>query len=427
MNHRYLKSLIVSFCFSFLWAESLSLEEALQMATTSNVDYQIQQNRKQQAKNTELLGLTKLLPTLDAGARATYEEREVIEVVNPLFTPLNSNSLSGNLTMNWILFDGFQTWATKSFVEGQLKVETLKTEDLKRQLEINVKVSYYQLAIIQQLEKWWEAQYESSQSEFLQSKTKWELGSLPRRDWLKAQIKVKNDSIAWVNQKIQMQQGWNQLSQIIGIDALTSQSNIPELDTNIQLKEEVSSEINLENNLQIQTLRSQVNLANDNARSVASTYYPRLVAYGTYSYLFSENEFDFGNRVNEFNTREVGLNLTWNLFNGLQSQMDYRNAKLDVMNAKLQLQNSKNEMESEYQLKLKEYSLSQQQLETALTQYELTQEHLQMTEESYKLGAITQFEYDQARLDYQSSWVDLQQKRLKVYELQLMVDYLSGF
>lgn len=401
---------------------SLSLEQAIESALNKNVDYQIQLNKNQQALNTETLGYTKLLPSLDAIATGVYQEFDDIYSANNS-RPQSQELYSAGLSSQWILFDGFQTWATQSKLKKLSQMEMLKTEDMESILVIQVKRDYFKLGVLLSNQNWWSEQYQSSLTQFKIIESKEAYGSMRRKDFLQSKIQLKNDSLAWAQSQLELKSHWDEFLQLTGLSLSEVPANVSQEKLNWESQFEP---LQLEKNLKIRMLENQYQYSKQSMRSSASTFYPHVVAHGKYMYNFNEGEFNTGAIASEYRLKEIGLSLKWNLFNGLQDQMDYRNSKLNEVNAGLAVKEAHSEIEMQYTLALERFKMLESSLKLAQDQTELTEELLKLSEESYKLGSLTQFELRQAKLEYQKSWLNLQEQKLQTYELALQIQNLLG-
>lgn len=401
---------------------ALSLEQAIESALNNNTDYQIQLNRNQQSLNSETLGYTKLLPSLEAIATGVYQEYDEIYSANNT-RPQSQELYSAGLSSQWILFDGFQTWATQAKLKKLSQIEMLKTEDMESLLVIQVKRDYFKLGVLLSNQNWWSEQYQSSLTQFQIIESKEAYGSMRRKDFLQSKIQLKNDSLAWAKSQLELKSHWEEFLQLTGLTLSEVPANVSQEKLNWESQFEP---LQLEKNLKIRMLKNQYQYSKQSTSSSASSFYPHIVAHGKYMYNFNEGEFNTGAIASEYRLKEIGLSLKWNLFNGLQDQMDYRNSKLNEVNAGLAVKEAHSEIEMQYTLALERFKMLESSLKLAQDQTELAEELLKLSEESYQLGSLTQFELRQAKLEYQKSWLNLQNQKLQTYELTLQIQNLLG-
>jgi outer membrane protein len=419
--------------FVFLWVlttfppiglHALTIEEALTEAMTNNRDYQIIRNKRIQAENTKILGLTKLFPTLDASVDVFEGRQDNIQVGNPNFAASGSRGLSTQLTANWILFDGFQTWATKSLVEEEAELALLQEVEQKRLIQLEVKVSYFQTFILQQLYQWWEDQYKSTHKRFKADESRWNLGSLSKLNYLQSKIALRRDSSSLMNQKLQLSQSWNDLNLLMGRDSL---HELSELTSVLDEDHLTQQSVNRGRNLQIEIMDKKIKLAQQNARSVFSAYYPRLIMSGRTGYEYGENDnIRNGTFISEVSSQQIGLQLRWNIFSGLQTTMNYRNAKLNQANVTLLHKDQKIKLDLAIELANKNLELLQNQILITQQSYEMTRELYQAVRAAFDLGSMSVLDLDKARLDSQLIFIDLQQLKFNYLKESLQLEYLLG-
>jgi outer membrane protein TolC len=172
-------------------------------------------------------------------------------------------------------------------------------------------------------------------------------------------------------------------------------------------------------------------VADNNISLRAAIFYPRVWLSAGYNYnerelksnspRFEEDLFKSLSR----NT-SVGLNLSFNLFNGMQDKIDLQNAHLEARNQSLALQ------DSEYQLA----GLVREVLETFYKRMELialeeqnviaAQKNLQLNQDRYNIGAASSLEFRDAQINLIRSQSTLIVARFQARITRLELEQLMG-
>ena len=201
MNHKFFfisVFIIISFPFCKIFSqESLSLEEAIKIALLNNYSINIAGNEKEISDNNFSLGNAGFLPQLDAEGSYTKSSnntsQEYLTGQQITGAGAKSTSLSGDITLNWTIFNGFQMFAGLN----QLK-------ELKKQGEINFKIvvennisdlisTYYNIIRQKQVLAVIERSINISEERVRIAQDKKQLGSGSKFDLLQAQVDLNED------------------------------------------------------------------------------------------------------------------------------------------------------------------------------------------------------------------------------------------
>ncbi len=403
-------------------AGSLSLSQAIEEGLTHSPDHQVAQNAHRMALNDEILGTSRLFPTVDARARTVYQNQKALQEGAPARGDFDSYSNSVGLGLSWVLFDGLQTFKAKSIVEQEAKLSEFSLESSERLTIMQIKLLYAKTSVSFELANWWSEQYQTTRNQFQKSEEKFNSGAMTKREWLKAKILMKKDSISLVNQTQQFKTSWVSLSELIGRES----SQIPKFDLFELAELQNIPSLDLNQNLEFQELKVQEKIALESKEFAKGSYYPRLIGFGNYDYIHKNSEFSDLRQTNENLLGEVGLALSWNIFDGLQSTMEFRNAQLSLENVKIKKSYYQAKVSNEFQILKDDIQIGRDNLILAQEQSALSQEHLTLTLESYQIGGLTRLEYEDALLESRLAKITLKNAEIVYYEKSLKLLYLCG-
>jgi outer membrane protein len=135
-------------------AQHLTADEAVRIALENNHGVRIARNAAEIAKLGNTPGAAGMLPSLDANGAYSVDnaatKQEFFSGENRDADNANAKSLSGDVELNWTLFDGLSMFAAKDRLAA---LERIGESQLRQELEgttYDVLTAYYQLV---QLEK----------------------------------------------------------------------------------------------------------------------------------------------------------------------------------------------------------------------------------------------------------------------------------
>jgi outer membrane protein TolC len=169
----------------------------------------------------------------------------------------------------------------------------------------------------------------------------------------------------------------------------------------------------LEQNATLRALKLQTEV-NDAIVSVyRSESLPTLAAFGNYLWQSQNNALNFS--ANNARSAQVGLNVSWNLFNGLQTRARVNQAEVDYLKSEEQLTSAKYAMQTNIQsIRLR--------LESAKKRIDAQGLNVEQAEKGYKI-AVTRFQTGSGT-QLEVNDADLALLRARVNKAQAMYDYL---
>lgn len=434
MKYKYLffsASLFILISFSKIYSqESLSIEDAIKIALQNNYSINIAKNEKEISDNNYTLGNADILPQLDAGGSYTKSSnntsQEYLSGQQISRSYAKSSNLSGNITLNWTVFNGFEMFANLN----QLK-------ELKKQGETNFKIvvennisdvmsTYYDIVRQNQVLAVIERSINISEERVRIAQDKKQLGSGSKFDLLQAQVDLNEDRSSLLNEELTLKQDKILLNRLLGRNV---EYDFSINDTIITINKDLSLEelsVNIEDrNSRLILAKQNKNLANIDLQLARSGWYPEISVYAGYSYVHSESEAGFvkSNTNKSFN---YGINASLNIFDGLNTNRNLENAEVSIKNSELSYDETKKMIDAELQNAFNAYKNS-------LTLVNLETENLKAAEENsgialerLRLGSIAPLDFRETQrklIDAKSRLVGAQYEAKKA-ETQLLL--LSG-
>jgi outer membrane protein TolC len=374
----------------------LPVEEAVNIAIYNNFEVMIAKNQAQMAANYNTLGNAGFLPTLDAGALTDASVRntnlkfftgEEVDRDNA-----NNQNLSAFVELNWTVFDGFKMFATKNKLE---EFEKLGQYEVLFRIEVvatQVMSMYFRLV---QEEKYLEILNQTiaiSNERVRLSETRLQIGSGSELEMLNAITNRNTDSSMVLQQQLLIRNLKADFNLLLGrqpnIDFAVASAFefLATLDFNTLIAEAEQQ------NSALLIARTQVAAANNQIREAQSAFYPRVNVFGAYEFNTSQNEVGVVSSTRSFGPA-LGASLTWNLFNGLNDQMEVNNRRLTFENAELNNQLVDLEVQTNLLKSYNDYTVWLNLLSLEKVNVEAAKEVVRIAKTNLDLGRLNDVEF----------------------------------
>lgn len=434
MNNKYFfisAFIIVSISLSTIYPqEYLSLEDAIKIALQNNYSINIARNEKEISDNNYTLGNAGFLPQLDAGGSYTKSSnntsQEYLSGQQIVRSSAKSSNLSGDITLNWTIFNGFEMFANLN----QLK-------ELKKQGETNFKITvennisdvistYYDIVRQKQVLAVIERSINISEERVRIAQDKKQLGSGSKFDLLQAQVDLNEDRSSLLNEELTLKQDKILLNRLMGrnvdfdfiindtVITINKDLSLAELSANIENK-----------NSRLLLAKQNKNLADINLQLARSSWYPEISVFAGYDYVHSESEAGFV-KSNTNKSINYGINASLNIFNGLNTSRNIENAQVSIKNSELSYDETKKMVDADLNNAFNAYKNSLTLVDLETENLKAAEENSSIALERLRLGSIAPLDFRETQrklIDAKSRLVGAQFEAKKA-ETQLLL--LSG-
>ena len=441
-------------CVNYAWTHNLQVKQA---ALTLNI-----------AKNNFTASKGNLLPSVNGLASHTYNFGRTIDPFTNTFATSEVLSEDFYLQASFTIFGGLQNLNTVKQNEAAFKASGYDLQANKNTLALSIASGYLQVLLDRELLQQARDQHEVTIQQVEKTQKLVDAGSLAKGNLYDVQAQEANDEVNIINTENQLNMAMLGLAQQLDIDS-------------IQLFKIAKPEITISDNPAInspdliysQALTNQPDIfssrlkwesAEDGRKAAAGALYPKLSVSATlgtgYSGLNKEivnstiqgyqvigfassqsatpipiyipNEVysykltPFSNQLTDNFNKSIGFRLSIPIFNGLQTNMAYKNAKLNAMNAeynyettRMNLRKSVQQAYADAEGALKKYYATQKSVESLKEAYNYTRAR-------YDAGAATSLDYNTAKNNLAKAESDLvQAKYTYVFKLKVL-DYYEG-
>lgn len=256
------------------------------------------------------------------------------------------------------------------------------------------------------------ASFENAQKNLSNVKALKEQGLVSEFDALQAEVQVENirplilqmeNTLKQAKEGLKLTMGLAQSEDIDVLGELTYDNQaIPSSEEAIQTA--------LRGNYDIQTLQYKQKVDDAFVNLARAEYWPQLVAYGNYSFNGSSNDLKFQN----YRSSLVGVSLSINLFNGMQTERRVEQKLIEVEKTGEQINQLRHFVAMQIKTQINE-------LERIKSNIEAQERNVRLAQRSYELATVRYKEGTGNQLEIQNS--DLSLRQAKTNLLQSYYDY----
>ena len=406
----------------------LTVEDAIKIGLKNNFDIRIARNSVEIAENNRGKGTAGFLPTLDATGSAGLSKTD--EDTNSPFSfgSITTENYTGTLMMNWTLFDGFRMFVNKKKYD---EMAELGYEQARSQIEssvVQIMQAYYNVVQQKQLLDVAKDNLDISKSRLEKEKIRSNIGGSSSTDLLNARVVYNNDLSTYLNQQLQLEIAAKNLNIALGRDPLEEVMVQKEINLDfLTLDYNDILDLALERNSIIAASLKNREIAEKDISLTKSVFYPRISLNSSASYSDRNITRSAGGEIKSTSLNYQGaLQLTWNLFNGMQNSIDVQNAKIQQKNARLNYEKTKNVIAGLVREKYDTYKKRIQLMNLEKENVEAARQNLERQQERYELGTTTSLDYRDAQIKLIRAQASYITSRYQARISRLEMDQLTG-
>lgn len=413
----------------------LTAEDAIIIGLKNNYDIQIARNTAEIARNNAGRGTSGFLPVLDA--LGNYQLRSSEQETNsPIgFGNSTTENLSGSISLNWTLFDGFQMFANRSRFNELAKLGEYQARFQIENTVVGILAAYFNLVQQEQLLDVAKNSRDVSETRLKKARVRRDLGGTSATDLLNAQVSFNNDVAAVLNQELQVTIARKNVNILLGQDpsfpiAVEKQISVQEVTF---VFDELMKRTG-ERNSYLIFIQQNKRVADKNVQLARSAFYPRLSLNASYGYTDAQTErerFDPGSffpKTIESQNKDaaIGLTLSFNLFNGFRNKIDLQNARIEAVNQELALVNARNQIAGLVQEKNDTFQKQLELLKLQEQNVAAAQQYLDLQLERYNIGTTNSLEFRDAQINLILAQTALIAARYQARITKLEIEQLIG-
>lgn len=407
----------------------LGKEEAVNLALENNYGIRVAGNNVRIAENNTSIYNTGYLPTVTAtvgpnfdigGSHLTFNTGDQL-VVNTAA----SWGANASIGVNYTLLNKARSYNVES-LQQRLNLSELEA---RKAVELNVLqllTNYYDATRLRQALGLQEQTLEVSRRRLQRAQYRYDYGQGTRLDILNAEVDVQRDSINLLNTHQQLANAKRNLNVVIGRDVNTAF----EVDTSVVYTAGLSLETLLQrakdNNVDVLISNKNIDLSHLDLQFINAGKKPIIGASASYAYNYQDNPSSSFFARQRNGGVSVGLNLTWNIFDGGSIHTRSENTRVTIENQRVLKQQLKQELARDVANAWESYQNALFVLHAEEHNLSTNQLNFERTEEQYNLGQVTSVEFRQAQLNLLTAATNYNNAKYSAKVLELQLLQLSG-
>lgn len=399
MRHKiFLLHWLLLLCTS-AFSQVLTLEDAIDRALSNNFSVRIERNVSQIKDNDATIGNAGMLPTLDASG-SYINSRNTVNQEYSDQTSVNKSGArqttwSGNLILQWVLFDGLKMFATYDRLKATSEQGRI---DLKVQFETtieDVNKAYFDVVKESQLLKALQETFVFYEDRLKISEDKYNIGSASRLDFLQSKVDLNAQRAAILQQQENLINARTELNRLLVFPVDTTYQVADTIIINYN-PDYATLKNNLANNFQLQSIEKNISISQYLLKESRSLRLP--VITGNAGYLFSDNRNSVGFFVrNETKGLQFWVTARYNLFNGLNTSRQIKDAKISLLNSELSFAQANQNLSADLIMGFEHFKNSSDRMKLEEDNIVYARENASVFTESFRLGSANALEVKTAQ------------------------------
>jgi len=383
-------------------SENLTLQSALKIALENNYRIKLADERKTIATNNVTLGNAGMLPTVTTGSNFTRSSSNIRqEFSDGARAPIVSSgarveNFNANITLNWVLFDGFRMFANNSRLKLLQQNSADALQAAIQNTVASVSSAYYNIIQQQNKERVLQEAVKLGEERFNLAKNKYEVGSGSKLEYLNAQVDLNTDRSNLIRQLA--------LTKQAQIDLNLALARSPKIDfkitdtilVNNTLAESDFLNSALQQNISLLLAKRNQELAYQDLKVIRSNQYPQVALISGYQLNDTRNSAGLFKR-NYSGNLQGGVTASWTLYNGNNNNRLIQNQKITESINQLRTDSLKLEIEGNLYQQFVTYNNALQLVELEVANQTIAKQNVSIANDRYKIGVATPLEFREAQ------------------------------
>jgi TolC family type I secretion outer membrane protein len=325
----------------------LSLGDALNTALAQNATILKAQNDLEASHGTVIQTRAVALPQVKASGQ--YADEEITMVQNYPGVEVPHQTWNVGIQIVQAIYEGGKLRAAIQAAAATKQQAVAQFDTVVADTLLAVRLAYYDTLLAAQQITVHEASVVLLQKEFEDQQHRFDAGTVPKFNVLRAEVAVANERPNLIRAKNQYRIAKNNLANLLGYNLPRDiWENLP-----LNLTDTLAAEpysVNLPDAIQqaltrrteLLALRKQIELQRLNIVNAKSGYKPTVSVFAGYNWLNNQFNTDLGNELDGWN---AGAQMSWNIFDGLlthgkvvQADAQFAHAKTDLDDQKRQIE-----------------------------------------------------------------------------------------
>ncbi len=398
----------------FIWilsanvgAQTLSLQQAVDMALRKNFDILVSRQQADINKLNNTKGNAGMLPTVNLNGTSNvsynnvYQKMSTANTINKYPSQL-STDWGANAMLSWTLYDGGKMYVTKKKLAEMQALGELQYNAQVLEVIYNVVAAYFDIVRQKEELKSINEIINYNRQRTVIAQTGFNAGSLAKTELLQAKIDMNVATENAVTQKYAITEAQKILSALLGQDPTTNievTDSIPPSivpDKNEMLLKIESS------NADLLTLKKQIDVSKLAVKEAEKSNAPKISLQGGY-YLSQSTNSQGSTKNDRSYGMQVGGTLSIPLYTAGETKRKTAVAKTELLISEYNLESARLQISKDLQNAYNDFESQQQLLEIERQNYRLAKENMDISLQRLKLGQTGSLEVHQAQESYAQS------------------------
>ena len=405
--------------------ETLTLQQAVEIALKNNYSITIAKNEGEISKNNATVGNAGMLPQLTLNASRNFSGSDTKQEYSNGGTldksGVASNNTNAGIALTWTLFDGLKMFASYDKLKA---LSAMGDFNLKIRIENTIEqviLSYYAIVEQQQLLMANDTTIVIYNERVKIAEEKWKIGNGSKSDFLQAQVDLNEQKALRLKQKTAITIEKIKLNQLLNKKPETDFIVAGEIEVNDKLNIDLTTDSTISKNNSLLFYNKGIAISKYSMNEFRAQHLPTIQFNSSYNFSRVENEAGFF-LLNQNSGYNAGLTASWTLFNGFNINRQIRNAHLSLLNSEITFDNVKTQVAADLKVSYENYRSALEALKLEEQNIMLANENANIMLSRFKFGNATSLDIKTAQKSYTDALTRLVQARFdtKVAETSLL-------
>lgn len=434
--------LLAGCCFSF-WLpaqtlinqQSLSLEEAIDIALANNKTLMIQRQLVEEAQSDVFKGNAGLLPTVSFQGGLSLDNNQADIAIrtftdNPPLVNLDesgvqSTTISAGVRADYVVIGGMSGKYRYQLFQQGAELALHQQEVVLNEIILGVSELFVDIAKLQSREALLEESLEISRERLSRIERLFKFGQATGALKLNAQTEINQDLNALDNVRLLKNNLMKELNFMLGVDPASDYKVAVAYTVQLPMDATTLSRKVLDNNAELKINHTLINVAETEVRLSESGRYPRLNAFANYGYFRQENDIQ---QLAELQTigYTVGLSLNYNIFDGNRTKRKIQKAQIGRERYENEKSLKQDELVKEAIKENSQLRLLQDQLAREEQNLATFQDNYSRTQEGFENGTATSLDLRDAQRSLLNARLSINDAKLEIVKSSFRLKKLMG-
>lgn len=416
--------------------QTWNLQKCFEYAIDNNLQIKRQEINSQYNENQLKQAKDNRLPNLNGQVSNDYSFGRTLIFPENTYVKANSSSLTGGISTNLTLFDGFTLNNTIEQRQLDLQATLSDLQKTKDDIMLSIAAEYLQILFAEEVIEVTKANIEVTKYQIERTKQLVDAGSLAKGSLLEIEAQLAREELQLVNNQNDIQLSYLNLYQFLDLPIEESfkieKPKLPEIQANLTIMNafdvfnnaiSVRPEIKAAQ-LRVQSAMKELEIARGGqypSLSFGANYYNQYAHNGS-----SSSNLSFNEQLKSNGRSSVGFTLSIPIFNRFQVKNGITNSELQIEDYKYQLQTARNVLRKDIELVYTNALAAFNRYISTQKAVDSMKEAFRYTEEKFNVGMINSVEYNQSKNNLTVAQSDLLQAKYEYIFRTKILDFYNG-